>query len=246
MTERSTPPPEQTESEAIAYALGALETAEAAAFEARLETDPIAQRAFADALRTLDLLAESVEPVPAPPALRNRVLGAARAGLRPARPAWFRRPATWALAAAAAIILMLGAWNVQLQRQLAAQAHLLEQQASELAARDRLVQAIRQGDRVVALAPSAGSRASGSVVVPSGAQPLLLVGELPPIGPEQVYQIWIVRGNQPLSAGIFRDPSQPVPIAGMLQPGDAVAITIEPGPNGSPGPTTPPLAIARA
>ncbi|GIW08973.1 MAG: hypothetical protein KatS3mg061_0030 [Dehalococcoidia bacterium] len=223
------------EEEAIAYALGALEPPEMEHFRQRLERDPDSRQALAAALADLDLLAETVEPVPAPPGLRSRILAAARAE-QPPQPvvlAWYRRPALWAAAAAAAIILALTGWNLSLQH--------------ELALRERILRTLAASERVVTLVPSEGSTTAGAVLMPSRQDlPVLVPGSLPPLGQEQVYQVWIVRSSQPRSAGIFRDPSQPVLLSERVQPGDTIAITIEPGPRGSPLPTSAPIASAQA
>ncbi|MFN8534807.1 MAG: anti-sigma factor [Dehalococcoidia bacterium] len=254
---------EQLEAEAYAYVLEALEPDEARAFQERLAADPAARTAVAEALESLSLLAPAIEPADAPAELRDRLLAAATPlpALAPApapipidsRRSWRGRPTLWALAVAAVLLLALGGWNLQLRsdiaardRTLADQARRIADQESELATRDRLVQSIRSADRVVALAPGSGGRASGAIVLPPGTQPaILLAGELPPLSANQVYQVWVVRGSQPTSAGVFRDPSQPVSLSAAVRPGDTVAITIEPGPVGSPGPTSQPFATAQ-
>jgi anti-sigma-K factor RskA len=249
-------PGDELDEQALAYALLALEPDEAEQFRRRLEREPAAQRALARAQEELSWVGQSVDPVNAPQSLRERLLaeaGQPQVGAVPtsrvAEPtpiAWYRRPATWALAAAAALLLALGGWNLKLQSDVASRDQIIAQQQAELAGRDRLVRSLAGADKLVALAPTGGGQAQGAVIVPSGNEaPLLIPGGLPPLDANQVYQIWVVRGSQPISAGVFRGADQPVALTVPVRPGDAVAITIEPGPNGSPGPTRQPFALGQ-
>jgi anti-sigma-K factor RskA len=76
-------------------------------------------------------------------------------------------------------------------------------------------------------------------------QATILGAGLPQIEPDQVYQLWLLNGNTPVSAGIFGPDIRetfsnfPANMAGYT----AVALTVEPE-GGSDAPTTTPFAIA--
>ena len=81
---------------------------------------------------------------------------------------------------------------------------------------------------VVTLAATAGTEARGSLVVPATGDPYLILRlPAPPAG--KTWEAWVLRGEQPLAAGITGDRwgvvtlvlSQPV------RPGDGVAVTLE-------------------
>ena len=68
----------------------------------------------------------------------------------------------------------------------------------------------------------------------------LRASELPPVG-DDVYQLWLVMDDGVVSAGVFRPAaSGEVNIEFPVAAGDAsaFAVTIEPGPSGSPAATT--------
>jgi anti-sigma-K factor RskA len=84
------------------------------------------------------------------------------------------------------------------------------------------------------------------VLTPAQGNAAVVVQGLPRSG-NQVYQIWALKDGRPTSLGVFNvdsDAPQVVPLGQDLQNVDAVAITLEPGPNGSPGPTTTPILAA--
>src|SRR3990172_8645759 len=120
MSEIEQSPPQDL---AAAYALGALDAAEARAFEVVLATSAEAQRELAEYREVSALLALGAGAQAPAPELRRRVLeGIARQKVVPlAGPA--RRPGAWlawaGLAASLLVIAGLG-WNVEdLRRQLA-------------------------------------------------------------------------------------------------------------------------------
>jgi anti-sigma-K factor RskA len=72
-------------------------------------------------------------------------------------------------------------------------------------------------------------------------QAILNARDLPPLGPGQVYQVWLIpEGGQPQGVGIFVDSSGEAGFSGDLSRFRRLAITIEPG-YGSPAPTSAPI-----
>lgn len=73
---------------------------------------------------------------------------------------------------------------------------------------------------------------------------------LPDLGPDQTFELWLVRGEKPLPAGLMdaRDGSGIALVEGDLRAGDIVAVTVEPvggSPTGAPS-SEPIVAIATA
>lgn len=72
---------------------------------------------------------------------------------------------------------------------------------------------------------------------------VLTTDDAPEIASDRSFELWFIRGDQPISAGVF-DPSDEVTalLSGEFQPGDVVAVTVEQkggSPDGSP--TTDPI-----
>lgn len=94
--------------------------------------------------------------------------------------------------------------------------------------------------QVVSLAPTPGSDARGTLVIPSAGDPYLIL-RLPAPPPGKTWEAWIIRGAQPLAAGITGDRSGVVTLvlSRPVRTGDAVAVTLEdaggvPIPRGAP------------
>jgi hypothetical protein len=147
---------------------------------------------------------------------------------RPSRVVWL------GLAAAAAIVLVLGGWNLSLQRQ-----------ASDA---DRQLALVRQAvaaasDPTSTVAPLAGTDAapgaSGVVVIPATGTGYLMIQGLPALADDRVYQAWYLAGGTPTSAGLMEPSSAGVTVLAGLQPvpgTDTIALTVEPA-GGMPSPS---------
>ncbi|WP_156761280.1 anti-sigma factor [Microbacterium karelineae] len=72
---------------------------------------------------------------------------------------------------------------------------------------------------------------------------VVIAEDVPPLAAGQQYELWFVRDEAPISAGVFDGGTDdPVLLDGTLEPGDVVAVTIEQS-GGSPtgAPTTDPI-----
>lgn len=247
-----------------AYLLGALDDEGCEAMAAHLATCPLCQQEQARLEATIGALATVVPAADPPPALRDRLLdrlAAAEDGppapppapdaaaspepiIRPVTPRWV----PFALAAAAALVVGLGIWLALLSRDLtrvrADLADLRDQQQIALAA--------LTGDaRAIPLVSEGEAHAYGTLYVDAtDRDALLVVTQIPPTPAGKVYQVWLRQGEDRTSAGVFTvDPSgravlrlqAPRPITEY----QAMGITEEPGPHGSPGPTSAPVATCR-
>lgn len=221
---------------AAAYVLGALDPAEARAFEehiagcGRHDADLAAHRRVAGGL------ARTVEPIAPPAGLRGRLLAAAEAErptLRhqadpiefPVERAQRRAPRfsiSWAVAAAFGIIALgLAIWNVTL---------LGDDEPST------------DGPQQYAFSGTGGS---GEVTrVPGSSIVVVELRDLQNLAADQDYQVWAIAGGEPQSLGLLRVQDGAAILAGEAAGSiEAVAVTIEPA-GGSPLPTSDPILTA--
>jgi anti-sigma-K factor RskA len=233
------------------FALNALDPDEARELEAHLATCEECRAALETFRRSAADLATGAPQVDPPAALRDPIMAVVKAEageaprvvpiapartVPPARRGWIA-----ALAAAAALIVVLGAMAVSLSQRLAAvnarltaQEQVLALLASPTASTASLVGSVQANVRFV--------------YAPDRRQGALVVSDLGDPGQEFVYQLWLIAGQEPESAGVFRPvPGRPivVPVAADFSRYQAVAISVERGPAGAPRPTTTPLLLAR-
>jgi negative regulator of sigma E activity len=233
-----------------AFALGAVDTEEAASVRAHLATCAECQAEMAELWLAVDSLPGLVEPMAPPPALRDRIAAAIAAEAASAAPVPstpsatpapepvptiapappvpepIRKPASfWSRAtpwaAAAAILLLLSAgllvWNLRLREQIAS-APVAE---------------------TIALAPTNAAPGAGGEVtyLPQDKLLMLDVRDLPPLEPNQVYEVWLIGAEGPVPAGVFDQPTDQHAVVADRDRYDTLAITAEPGPLGTEAPT---------
>lgn len=211
---------------APAFVLCALEAAESDAVRRHLAECPEAHAEMAELYSAIPVLMASVEPVAASAGLKERILAAAAADRRAAtdvRPAvappvappvpprptredragWanlFRRP-VWVAVSLAAVLaaLALGAWNVQLQNDL----------AGLTVYRSGVVEVLRQasqpGAQLAVLVPPDGAGPSGLAAVAADGSVAIVMRDLTPTTGTQVYEAWLIAGEN----------AAPVPIGGF-------------------------------
>jgi anti-sigma-K factor RskA len=203
-----------------AYALDALDDEERVDFERHLADCAVckAQLAELEEASTALAYAESVEP---PPALRERILEAARAEngkvVQFPRRRWLF-PATVAAAAAAAVVAIgVGLWANSLSRDL-------DRERSANAGYARALQLLGGGAEVTQLADAEG----GLLVAPDGEAALVVCG-LQPAPQDKTYEAWVIEGEITRPAGLFRGGGgcPPVMLDKKVRPGTQVAVTLE-------------------
>ena len=202
------------------YALGALDDEERVEFERHLAdcADCRAQLAELEEASTALAYAESAAP---PPALRERILEAARAEngkvVQFPRRRWLF-PVTAAAAAAAAVVAIgVGLWATSLSRDL-------DRERSANAGYARALQLLGGGAEVTQLADAEG----GLLVAPDGEAALVVCGlQLAP--KDKTYEAWVIEGETPRPAGLFRGGGgcPPVLLEEKVRPGTQVAVTLE-------------------
>jgi anti-sigma factor RsiW len=226
------------------YALDALDPGERSAYEAHLAGCEQCRQELSSFWETTEALAVAASGPAPSPALRERILAEVRAEapqnvvpLAPRR----RRRAVPVLAAAAAIAavvaLALGLRAADLSGQL----------DDTRAALDRA-----QSSAAVLADPGAQSvdlqAGDGRLVVDADGQAVLVLDGLDPAPAGRTYEMWVVPGGdieQASSAGLFPGSGgrEIVPVEGTVQPGDVVAVTVEPA-GGVAAPTTQPVVAS--
>lgn len=222
----------------VAYALDALEPEEVHRATALLERYPSLHALFRELRATTDALPYAL-PLGSPaPDLRARVLAhavksAPRRSLTASRPA---RLATWLGVASGALALVVMLLGAQLRNQNAELARTRAELATLGDTQAQVTRVLIQPGTVTQLTGDAGN----GTLVRAVDGTLLLAVTLPPSRPDRAYQLWVIDGDRPVSAAVFRvEPGTVVllPITSVAT-GQIAAITEEPA-NGSPGPTTP-------
>ena len=248
---------------AAPFVLNALEPDEEEAVREHLRACPLPHEEFAELGSVVPVLAETLEPVEPPAALKGRILAAAADDLmaRPVVPATAvaapapepiqidsrRRPSpvSWFLVAAAGIaIVALVAVNLLTLGRL----NSSEQYERDVAA---VLEAGSQPGAVTAvLAPAESGGPRGLAAVSSNGAVTMAMQDLAPTSGNEVYEGWAIVGD-----------AAPVPLGGFTvgesgtgrldgtgvpaEPGMTVALTREPG-SGATTPTLPILAAGTA
>lgn len=211
------------------YVLDLLDDDERQALEARIASNTALQERVRELRGSLGALALGLEPIEPPAGLRDRILDQARSDVAPEEPLQF--PATrkepvslwarWSWAAAALMAISI----------IAAVAFAADSgQPGEL-----------HHFPVVAVEAS-GDPSAGEITVRGGAdQAQLILTGLAPAPENQVYQVWLVAGDDPPVPNITFVPREDgratLTIRGDLPASQLLAITLEPR-GGSLAPTT--------
>lgn len=222
-----------------AYAIGALDADETAAFQSHLETCASCRAELAEYRALGTSLLTATPPKQPSPAFRKRLqsqLSGARRSNRPQLPMFFTRLA-WGLAVITLLVLNLASF-VQLRQIRNQQVALVSQVENAQAAL-----AILSSPSVVML-PISGEIISGTLLLDRERnQAVLVARDLPVLAESQIYQIWLVRpdGGRD-SAGLFRPANnqsyttQTIQISQPLSGYLGIGVTVEPA-SGSDAPT---------
>ena len=201
---------------AAAYALDALDPEDRWTYERHLDTCERCREEVAALRESATELAYAAEGPEPPPELRERILAAARNEPRIAKVVPLRR--RWLFPATAVVAVAAACATVGL---------------------GLWANALRDGSsqRVVAV-----QGAPGNLIV-SGDRATLVVC-LDEAAPTKTYEAWVIEAQRPRPAGLFPGGCSSVPLDEPVEPGDVVAVTLEPA-GGSDQPTSDVLATAR-
>ena len=205
------------------YALDALDPAEREAFEAHLEDCEPCQEELASFWEVTGGLAAAADGPTPSPALRERILDAARAEEQNVISISSRRRVSPVLASvtaiAAAVAIGFGIYAMSLNGQL-------DDSRAALSAQETAAAVL--ADTNTTSVPMNGG--SGKVVVNDAGSAVLVLNALPAAPSGKTYQAWVITDDTPVSAGVFA-PSEDravVPIPQTVPAGSVVAVTIEP------------------
>ncbi len=223
-----------------AYALDALGTDDAEAYEAHLAQCARCRDELASLAEPAAALAWAAGPATPPPALRGRILEAAaaeRTNVIPLHRPWLFRAMAAAAAVAACTAVGLGIWAGSLLDSLhkARSSRLADARAVEILA-DPASRRIRVR----------GAR--GTVAVDATGQAALVVQHLPAAPAGKTYEAWVIPpGGSPKSAGTFHGggTTTVVRLQKSVPKGSTVAATVERA-GGVGAPTQAPVFSARA
>ena len=240
------------------YALGHLSREERLDVEEHVRGCAECAAELRDLSAVVQGLARAPEPVVPPPYLKQRVLDTLARESHAPGPR-IEAPTTFAwrplLAIAASLIVVLGsALYLTLQRQRASDAEVrrAQNELAELRARlndfsgqtDLALSILTAGDmRRIELAGSDAWRAAAARAYWSPSRGLLLVADQLPVPPPgRIYQVWVIGGTTPVSAGLLgsertgRGMLIAPPPGGLPSGTVTVAVTDEP-PGGLPAPS---------
>ncbi|MDF2044941.1 MULTISPECIES: anti-sigma factor [Microbacterium] len=256
---------------AAGHALNALSDADERAYQEALASNPHWESHVRDAAEAIAALSAVVEPVDPPPSVRASLMARiadlpqqpvapattpevarddedyAAAGPAPVIPdATSSRPASWGrrrwftLAASIVAVLVLGFGAASLGQYLTRPAAVVALQQIESApdARSASVSMPDGGSATAHWSASTGQ----SVLVTDG---------MPALSDDQTYELWFVRGETPIAAGIFETDAEgraTAMLEGEFHSGDVIAVTVEPAggsPDGTPS-SAPVVAVATA
>ncbi len=232
-----------------AYALGALDAADRAAFERHLPTCAQCQQLVADARIVAAALPHTVTPMEPPAALRNRIMMAAG-------PASSAGMTGWLAAAAAVVAIVAGGFAWTQYRQVAASQMAATQAQAQVEALQAQLTALqgqadtaRQAIDILAADDLARVELTGQPAAPastgraywSATRGLLFSAvNLPQLPAGRVYQLWFVTAAAPVSAALVTPDAAGRYTVITRAPGGvtptAFAVTIEPA-GGLPAPS---------
>lgn len=220
-----------------AFAAGALDDAERAAFEQHLGECAACREEVAELTATTARLALAAAE-PAPPGLRARVLDEARRTpqLPPYAPVtslserrrWFQQPSAVAAALLLVVSATLGGFAAVEQRQA--------EQAEQLASRIAAI-ATDPDARVVTVQATHGG--TGTVVAAQGSA-LLRTVDLPVLPDGKAYQLWLLHEDGPQSVAVLGSGGVLEALVEDMGSAEGLGLTIEPA-SGSELPTSDPV-----
>lgn len=237
---------------APAYALGALEGEERSQFETHLRAGcRKCETALVEYGESLAALAAELPPVAPPDQVKAALMMRIGAPARPVRALDLPRPRwtlwwfawTGALAATALVVGYLGVTVNALNRELARRGEEVLTLRSQVARQQQLLTLLRTPEtQIVALGGLKPSpTATGRIWWHREAGGFFVAQGLPVAPPSKTYQLWVIAGGKPVSAGIFDVDAkgsgilhvQPLP---GVEKAEVFAVTLEPA-GGLPAPS---------
>jgi anti-sigma-K factor RskA len=227
------------------FALEALAAEERNAYQGHLERCGFCRRLVGQFRAVTDLLPDALEEPATTPGLKERVVAQARAELgaearQSARPplekrrgwitwqwpGWLTPVPTATIGLLLLAVVGLAVWSIELSTKLKAQETALAEQL-------QLLSAVAAGGGIFSLAGTEAAPDARGLLVqdPAGGKSFLLLKSLPSLPADREYQIWRIKGNQPVGVGSFGltdRPEQLIILGADFADADAIGVSIEP------------------
>jgi anti-sigma-K factor RskA len=228
-----------------AYALDAVTDSEREQFEQHMLGCEACATEVAELRETAARLADGAWSTP-PPRLRGSVLDQIhrtrqtpplrnRERRRPAL-RWLRRTAYALAAAVVAIVGVAVTYNIQ-QDRIDAERAVIESVRTQQA---RMQQLLTSGDAVMRSGAVQGGGQVTIVMSPSRNEGVVVLAGAPKPGPDQAYQLWMIEGSTPVSAGVLQaGHSSGMKLVSGVVGAQMLGVTLEP----AVGSTTPTLPV---
>lgn len=241
------------------YALGMLEPDDQQRSDAHLAACGRCRGLLEDARHVVDVMAFTPEQHDPPPDLRRKVLTRIERLQKTERQAaaYTRRPSLWArLFGSISSLRLIATVAMVLALLLGGQALLLRREIDSLQSEMRTLQPVadllkQPGVQMIALTKQGDPTTIHGYMLlrPDDREAFLSTAELAPLPQGQTYQLWLINGDQPESAGIFSTDAQGVGYVRVqaqqpLGAYQAVGISVEPA-GGSKQPTTTPIVLSQ-
>jgi len=225
---------EEFEQLAAADAVGALNDDERVLLEAEAALDPRRAELLLEARLAAATFAETVPEVAPPARIREQLLDSIDSVEEPASARAVPRRGIFALAAAVAVLAVLGGGAFAVVSQL--------MKPVAVVALDKIEKATDASSASTAL--PAGGEVTLHWSVELG-QAVMTADDLPDIDGDRQYEMWFVRADGPVSAGVFDESDNTVALIDTeMHAGDVFAVTIEQTGGSESGlPTTDPFVV---
>ncbi|SDG55605.1 Anti-sigma-K factor RskA [Lentzea fradiae] len=221
-----------------AYALNALSGPERTAFETHLARCESCATEVAELTATAARLGAAVEFAP-PAHLKDRVLAAA-AETRQLSPHTPRLPRPRGLGRAGGALLAAACLVAVAFVAVEVSGSGRDDQLAQLSSQyGRFSDLLTTPDARIFTGTGTNGATGTAVMSPSRNEMLFLGKDLPSPSGDRVYQLWMVNGEGPHSAGVLSSPTAPI-VANGIPGAERVALTLEPR-GGSPVPTGDPV-----
>ena len=235
-----------------AYALDALPSDERAFFERHLAACDACRAEVAELTETAARLGSAAAQTP-PPGLRERVLAAADVTRQlPPHPepapavedlARVRAGQRWLMPVAACLALVAVALTglaVNLNRRMT--------DAQEIAGDNRALLSVLAADDFRTVDLAMGDSSARFMYSPAEDQGVLVANDMPNVGDDETYELWLIHDGSPIKAGLFLPGESGTAVATVdgtsVRGAELIAVTVEPA-GGSDKPTGPVLASAK-
>lgn len=247
---------EPFDTQAAAYALGALDSEERAEFERHLATGcALCQASLRESAETLATFAAQLPPAMPPPGVRAALHRRIEGDVARRRPVvkTQRRWLGWAATAAAAALVGALATGLLLTSRYEARLTQLARELADLRAERAEEQVVFEllsdpATRLVSLQGAGPSPdAMARVIWHETAGGWIMVAKLPPAQPGKTYELWTFSNGRPSPAGLFTVDASGSATLRINPTGARVegfAVTLEPA-GGMPAPTGPIVLAAR-